>query len=214
MSRADISGQYAIEDVTKTWCTPEKPLIEREVTFSTDPYNWIEFCDSVDAQLASYENVRSKFKNWGSTTVVIGFLYFILALMFRFVRFSIVVSVLAVIVFIYVCIVLCFASKTLLIWNKIKKICQEESGNGIRYKLKTESFGECVICTRRYFIMIHHVDEVEQGMPVATAVTVVDDTPSATASLPFAKDVSNLDLTSLEPVPMPSAPPAPTATDT
>ena len=62
--------------------------------------------------------------------------------------------------------------------------------------------------------MIHHVDEVEQGMPVATAVTVVDDTPSATASLPFAKDVSNLDLTSLEPVPMPSAPPAPTATDT
>lgn len=68
--------------------------------------------------------------------------------------------------------------------------------------------------------MVHvNEEELVATTPVVIATPVTDETPIASAPLyaesqGFNKNPSNPDLSSLEPVPVPTAPPAPTTTNT
>ena len=78
----------------------------------------------------------------------------------------------------YIVIICSSWKKVKAVWNNIRQICLEESGNGIRYELRDEHFGGCnKQHVRRYYVM---VDIDEEKPPASTPVVAVAPVINAT----------------------------------
>ena len=203
MSRVDINGQFSTDNPFSTWNKSEPVKINRESLSSTGnsnvQYKWNEFCDRVDAELPIYEAVRSRMKMWGSAFFILLFGFAILPhILLRLAHFEYkyFLSFFPVIVIIpYFVFIICSWKKLRAVWNNIRQICSEKSGNGIRYELRDEYFGECSKAhARRYYVMVYideeqpptatPVEAIAPVAPVVNATTVPESTPSNTT--PFA----------------------------
>lgn len=176
MSRINIYGQFPIEDIFATWKINEVAQIQQQAFFSEIPHNWSEFCNSVNAQLTAYVNVKNRFKICCYSTVLVDAFYLFFSFYYTSDLAAILVPFFFVVILPYSTIVVFFGLRILSIWAAIKKICQEKSGSGVRYELKVEPFGTCgALITERHFIIVC-VDEEEHAN---SAPVVVDATLSA-----------------------------------
>ena len=74
MSRADISGQFPIDNICTACIESEHVKIDRYAISSSIQYNWSELCDSVDAVLTGYEAARNQMSTYVTLAIVLMFI--------------------------------------------------------------------------------------------------------------------------------------------
>ena len=181
MSRVNIWGQFPFEDIFTTWKISWVAQIESDAELSQVPRNWSEFCNSVNAQLIGYQALRNRFKIWCYSTLLIDAMFLGYSLISRFDPVAIVVPFFSIVMIPYFCFVAFLALRIIPIWIRIRNICEEKSGRGVEYELKNESFGGCVIITRRYFIVVHVDEEEQQAMDTPPVIPAPEATQNTTS---------------------------------
>ena len=84
MSRADISGQFPVDNIYIACIETEHVKIDRDAISSSIQHNWSEFCDCVDAALTGYETARNQMSTYGTLAIVLLILGPLPTIFFRF----------------------------------------------------------------------------------------------------------------------------------
>ena len=174
MSRVEIEGQFSVDN-TFSACNGGEIKVDRSVSFS-EPQNWVSFCDSADEILREATIAKQWFKIYGTIAI---FLFIAVYSIFNVPSIwkvasneggensMIVLLFLAlVITAVYGIYVNCAVrGKLKRPMEKVRSLCTEKSGSGVRYQLTDEHYGGCnKPHVRRYYIMVF-VDDEESPSP-------------------------------------------------
>ena len=154
MSRVAINGQLQFNDCSSIRGFVGETKVDRQTTaFSLNRvHNWLVFCDEIDGILEDYTRMMRSFKSYYSffiiSIVAIGFIFLLPSSGFggTLSRYISVLYIPLILGLVY------FPLKENSIWVKVKRVCTERSGNGVRYELLDESVGR--VKTR--YIMVHY----------------------------------------------------------
>lgn len=194
--RVDIKGQFVVDNPFSGCKNTEKVTIDHTLVASSVPRNWSLFC--TDANKSLEEVTRAKVLHRGLGPVsLIGLVTFFVALNLFFGAASFLLDDVLLIglgiagLLTYFAITIATRQKIQSGMNSLKAVCQNHSGNGVRYVLCDERMPG--FCSRQqtkcYFVTVMNHDVEEQAVAHATNTDVAlgstlnnNPTPLVTAS--------------------------------
>ena len=189
-SRVNIIGQFNHDSPLSAWNT-EAVVIDRRVTLASTPRSWTTFCADADDALQAITKAKSFYRIFGTLFTVAALAAYVVVILGYFTEFDafgLSNSMSFYLVFIAVLIpsvviAVVTRSKVISGMKSVERVCQDRSGDGIRYVLCNERWGGCNgNRALRYFVTVL-VTDAELATETSTNV-------ANTASLPTATPVS------------------------
>lgn len=188
-SRVNIKGQFNHDSPLSSWNT-EAVVIDRQVTLTSTPRSWTTFCADADDALQAITKAKSFYRIFGTlfmAAALAAYVFVILGYLTDFDAFAFsnrnVFYLLIVVLIPALAIAVVTRSKVMSGMKSVERVCQDRSGDGIRYVLCNERWGGCNgNRALRYFVTVL-VTDAELATETSTNV-------ANTASLPAAMPVS------------------------
>jgi hypothetical protein len=188
-SRVDITGQFNHDSPLSSW-NREAVVIDRQVTLTSTPRSWTTFCADADDALQAITKAKSFYRIFGTLFTVAALAAYVVLMVgyatdfdaFGFSNSNLFYLFLVILIPSLVTAVVT-RSKVLSGMNNLERVCQDRSGDGIRYVLCNERWGGCNgNRAKRYFVTVL-VTDAELATGTSTNFT-------NTASLPVATPIS------------------------
>lgn len=186
-SRFEIKGQFTIDNTFSSWRNRDEVVIDRNASLAfVPPRNWTTFCTDVDTALQAVTKAKQFHKIFGTFSWIILATYVVLMVV-RLVFLSDIGSyansvipylfILAFIPFVVTYYVTRFKVESGM--QKIERVCQNHSSDGVEYRLRDESWGGCnERHTKRYYVTIK-CTSVEQQQVATVFINVTSTQPES-----------------------------------
>jgi hypothetical protein len=192
-SRVDIIGQFNPDNPLTSWNT-EAVVIDRQVALPSVPRSWTTFCADADDALQAITKAKSFYRIFGTLFMAAALAAWVVVILSYVTDFEVFAfsnrnsSFYLLLTALIPTLLIAVVTKTKVSsgMQNVERICQDRSGDGIRYVLCNERWGGCsgIICfdAVRYFVTILVTD--------AELATDTSTNAASTASLPVATPVS------------------------
>lgn len=199
--RVDIKGQFVVDNPFSGCKNTEKVTIDHTLVASSVPRNWSLFCTDANKSLEEVTRAKVLHRGLGPVSliglvtsfasVVASFLHFRVR-SFRLDDLPVMLIGLGIAgMLTYFATTIATRQKIQSGMNSLKAVCQNHSGNGVRYVLCDERMRAVCSCelTKCYFVTVMNHDVEEQAVAHATNTDVAlgstlnnNPTPLVTAS--------------------------------
>ena len=189
-SRVDIIGQFNPDNPLTSWNT-EAVVIDRQVALPSVPRSWTTFCADADDALQAITKAKSFYRIFGTLFMAAALAAWVVVILSYVTDFEVFAfsnrnsSFYLLLTALIPTLLIAVVTKTKVSsgMQSVERICQDRSGDGIRYVLCNERWGGCSGNRAvRYFVTILVTD--------AELATDTSTNAASTASLPVATPVS------------------------